>query len=136
MRARTWRGASEDPPTKRSGYNAAMPPVSRAAAVALLLVLVLAPSAPPAQTPAAPALAERLTLPNGLVVLVAERHALPIVIVRVAVGAGAVLDPPDKPGLANLTALTLLLGTANRSAFEIDRAIEFVGGSLDSEGGR
>jgi zinc protease len=110
--------------------------LSRAGSI-LPLILMLAVAAPVlAQTPAAPPLAERLTLPNGLVVLVAERHALPIVTVRVAVGAGAVLDPADKPGLANLTALTLLLGTPTRSAFEIDRAIEFVGGSLDAEGGR
>ncbi len=115
-----------------------VPPLSRVATVVLLVVLVLAPAASPrAQTPAAaPALAERLTLPNGLVVLVTERHALPIVIVRVAVGAGAVLDPLDKPGLANLTALTLVRGTRTRSGPEIDRAIEFVGGSLEAEGGR
>jgi zinc protease len=114
-----------------------LPPLSRVARAVLLLVVLAPAGAPWAQTPAAaPPLAARLTLPNGLVVLVAERHALPIVTVRVSVGAGAVLDPAGKPGLANLTVLALLLGTPTRSAFEIDRAIEFVGGSLDAEGGR
>jgi zinc protease len=107
-----------------------------------LLALLLLPAVAAAQAPAPPAppaarpLAERFRLPNGIVVLVAERPALPIVIARVAVNAGAVLDPPDKPGLANLTALLLPRGTRTRSGPEIDRAIEFVGGSLESEGGR
>jgi zinc protease len=92
-------------------------------------------SPPPVAAPAAP-LAARFTLPNGVVVLVAERPALPIVVARVAVEAGAVLDPPDKPGLANLTALLLPRGTRSRSGPEIDRAIEFVGGSLEADGGR
>ncbi len=106
-----------------------------------LLVALLFASAVPAvgQTPPGlpgPALGVRFTLPNDLVVLVAERPALPIVIVRAAVGAGAVLDPPDKTGLVNLTALLLSRGTQARTGPEIDRAIEFVGGSLSSEGGR
>ena len=111
----------------------------RAARAAVLLAFVLAPTATLAQAPgfaAARPLAVRVTLPNGLVVLVAERPALPIVVVRVALDGGAVLDPPGKPGLANLTALTLPRGTRGRSGPEIDRAIEFVGGSLDAEGGR
>jgi zinc protease len=82
------------------------------------------------------ALGARQVLSNGVVVLVAERPELPIVSVRVTVGAGAVLDPPGRAGLANLTARLLTRGTARRSGPEIDRAIEFVGGSLESEGGR
>lgn len=125
-------------------------PVAAPALAALLLLLAglagpAAGQAPaPAPAPAAPVpaalegppLGVRFALPNGLVVLVAERPALPIVVVRVALGAGAVLDPPDKAGLANLTALLLTRGTQTRTGPEIDRAIEFVGGSLDTEGGR
>ncbi len=111
----------------------------------LLLFGISAPSGPAAGQTAptggspgleGPPIAARFTLPNGVVVLVAERPALPIVSVRVALGAGAVLDPPDKPGLANLTALLLTRGTQTRAALEIDRAIEFVGGSLETDGGR
>jgi zinc protease len=109
-------------------------------ALFLLLAALLFPAITAAQTPvpapAARPLAERFRLPNGIVVLVAERPALPIVIARVAVNAGAVLDAPDKAGLANLTALLLPRGTRTRSGPEIDRAIEFVGGSLEAEGGR
>ena len=93
--------------------------------------------APAAGSPADPGrLGSRQVLPNGLVILVAERPELPIVSVRVAVAAGAVLDPPGRVGLANLTARLLTRGSARRTGPEIDRAIEFVGGSLESAGSR
>ena len=85
---------------------------------------------------AAPPLAEREVLPNGIVLLVSERHALPIVAVNAYVRAGAVLDPPASLGLANLTAELLTRGTARRSGPEIDLAIESVGGSLGSGAAR
>ena len=90
--------------------------------------------APP--TASSPAAWSRFALPNGVVVLIAERPGVPIVVVRASVDAGAILDPPEKEGLANLTALLLTRGTTTRSARESDRAIEFVGGSLESDGGR
>ena len=91
------------------------------------------PASPTASSPAA---WSRFALPNGVVVLVAERPGVPIVVVRASVDAGAILDPPEKEGLANLTALLLTRGSTTRSAQESDRAIEFVGGSLESDGGR
>jgi zinc protease len=114
--------------------------MSRVAGWVLVVALAVAPAVAGAQAAAPGAaarpLAERFTLANGVVVLVAERPALPIVVARVAVGAGAALDPADKAGLANLTVLLLPRGTRARSGPEIDRAIEFVGGSLEAEGGR
>ena len=79
---------------------------------------------------AAAPLAHREVLPNGVVLLVAERPALPIVVVRIYLRAGSVYDPPDAGGLANLTADLLTRGTARRTGPELDQAIEFVGGSL------
>ena len=79
---------------------------------------------------------KRVVLPNGLVLLVSERRALPIVAVSAYVRAGAVLDPPGSGGLANLTAELLTRGTARRTAAELDRAIESVGGSIGAGGGR
>lgn len=89
-----------------------------------------------AGVPAAAPLAHREVLPNGIVLLVAERPAVPIVAVRVFTRAGAVLDPPDRGGLANLTGVTLTRGTAKRSGQELDAAIEFVGASLEAGAGR
>ena len=100
----------------------------------VVLAVVLA-ALVPAMPTAAP-LAHREVLPNGMVLLVAERPAVPIVAVRVFTRAGAVLDPPDKGGLANLTGVTLTRGTARRTGPELDAAIEFVGGALEAGAGR
>jgi zinc protease len=97
--------------------------------LAVLLLLLGGPAE------AAGPLAHREILANGAVLLVAERPAIPIVVVRVGVPAGAVHDPADALGVANLTAALLTRGTARRTGPELDRAIEFVGGSLEAGAG-
>jgi len=99
------------------------------AVIVLLGVVVPGPAA------GAP-LAHREVLPNGIVLLVAERPAVPIVTVRVLTRAGAVFDPDDRAGLAHLTGALLTRGTAKRTGPEVDSAIEFVGGSLEAVAGR
>ena len=81
-------------------------------------------------------MAHREVLPNGIVLLVAERPAIPIVAVRVYTRAGSVFEPPDRAGLANLTGSLLTRGTARRNAQQIDSAIEFVGGRIEASAGR
>jgi zinc protease len=81
-------------------------------------------------------LAQREVLPGGMRLLVSERPALPVVVVQVSVPAGSAHDPPGASGLANLTAELLTRGTARRSGPEVDRAIEFVGGSLEASASR
>jgi zinc protease len=103
--------------------------------VVLAAVAALAGALGAAPAGAAP-LAHREVLPNGIVLLVAERPAVPIVAVRVLTRAGAVFDPDDRAGLANLTSAVLTRGTAKRTGPEIDSAIEFVGGSLEAGAGR
>ena len=98
--------------------------------VTLLLALFLV-----APAGAAP-LAHREVLANGIRLLVAPRPAVPIVVLRVSLRAGSALDPPDAPGLANLTAELLTRGTARRTGPEVDRAIEFVGGGLEADASR
>lgn len=69
-----------------------------------------------------------MTLPNGLTVLVLEDHRLPLVSVRLAIlGAGALNDPADLPGLANITAAMLKEGTATRSSKQIAEETEKLG---------
>jgi len=104
----------------------------RPVSLALALTLAAVAAAP---APAAP-LAHREVLPNGVVLLVAERPAVPIVAVRVFHRAGAVLDPAGREGLANLAGATLTRGAGGRTARQIDEAIEFVGGRLEADAGR
>ena len=99
----------------------------------LLIVLALLLAVPAG---AAKPIAHREVLPNGIVLLIAERPAVPIVVVRAFTRAGAVLDPPDRGGLANLTGALLTRGTAKHTGPELDSAIEFVGGSLGAGAGR
>ncbi len=102
-------------------------------ALAVVVAAAVAPAAPSAR---AGALGHREVLPNGMVLLFAEQHGAPIVTVSMIVEAGAVLDPPDKPGVANLTAATATQGTTTRTAPQISEAIEFLGGSLSVEAGQ
>ncbi len=93
---------------------------------------------PPAGAPAAtfhlPPIAAR-TLPNGLTVLVAEYHELPIVVFHLLVQGGAAFDPAGKEGVAELTADLIRQGTAHRTAEELAREIEFLGGSIGGDAG-
>ena len=106
--------------------------------VALVVVAVgVAAGGPGARAVAATGpLAHREVLPNGIVLLVAERPAVPIVAVRAFTRAGAVLEPADRAGLAGLMGGLLTRGTTRRTGPELDAAIEFVGGSLESGAGR
>ena len=106
--------------------------VSRLAVLGLAVLLLLTTASGARTAPAA----HREVLPNGIVLLVAERPAIPIVAVRVFTRAGAVFDPPDRAGVANLTGEVLTRGTAKRTGPQIDSAIEFVGGRLEAGAGR
>jgi zinc protease len=89
----------------------------------------------PVTAEAAGPLGKRIVLENGMVLLLSERHELPLVTVNMAIKAGSVTEPPDKPGLAALTAGLLMQGTAKRTASQINREIDFIGGSLGVSGG-
>ena len=84
----------------------------RRPAVLVLAALVALGVGPAAAAP----IAHREVLPNGLVLLVAERPAVPIVAVRVFLRAGAVFDPADRGGLANLTGALLTQGRRSTAA--------------------
>lgn len=84
---------------------------------------------------AAEPLGKRIVLDNGMVLLLAEKHAIPVVTVNLAILAGATAEPADKPGLASLTASLLTQGTEKRTAKRISEEIDFIGGSLSASGG-
>lgn len=84
---------------------------------------------------AAETLGKRIVLENGMVLLLAEKHELPLVTVNMVIQAGSMAEPQDKPGLASITASLLMQGTSRRSATQISKEIDFVGGSLSTSGG-
>jgi zinc protease len=80
-------------------------------------------------------LGKRIETTEGMVVLISERHDLPIVKVNVIIKAGSILELEDRAGLANLTAELLTEGTRKRTSSQISDEIDFIGGSLESSGG-
>jgi zinc protease len=88
-----------------------------------------APGAPVAFHPPTPA--ER-TLANGLRVVVASNPDTPLVTAELVVAEGAAADPQGRPGSAAMTANLMTKGAGAMTAPEIARAIETLGGSLDS----
>lgn len=70
------------------------------------------------------------TLANGLRVVAVPHHEQPAISLRLIIGAGAAHDPADRPGLANLLSLVLDQGTATRSAHDIARTIDDIGGAM------
>ena len=62
---------------------------------------------------------ERLTLANGLEVILVPRTTVPSVQVTLAIKAGEDNDPIDKSGLAEFTAEMLRKGTKTKSAAEL-----------------
>jgi zinc protease len=75
-----------------------------------------------------------MTLPNGLTVMVLEDHRLPLVTVRLNIlGAGALYDPADTPGLANITAAMLKEGTKSLSSKQIAEQSDALGATIGAQ---
>lgn len=91
-----------------------------------------APSAPHETKFAEP---KETTLANGLRVIVAERHQLPLLAATVVIRHGAEADEKDRAGTASMAGDLLAKGTDTMSAPEIATAIESLGGSIDSGAG-
>jgi zinc protease len=78
---------------------------------------------------------QKVTLPNGLCLLVKEDHKLPFVEIRAAFQGGVLAENETNNGVCQLMSKMLLQGTTRRSAEQIAIEIESVGGSIDSFGG-
>ncbi len=107
----------------------------RTARAAVLLVALFLGAFPAASSAAKP-IGKRIVLENGMVILLAERHDVPLVTVNVTLRAGALAEPADEPGLAAITASLLTQGTESRTAEQISDAIDFIGGSLTTSAGK
>ena len=78
---------------------------------------------------------QKMVLPGGLRLLVKEDHRLPFVEIRTVFKGGVLAESSALSGITLLLARMLLKGTTTRSAEQIAREIESVGGSIDSYGG-
>lgn len=97
----------------------------------LLILVLLLPSSSQGLEP----LGKRIVTPEGMVILISERHNLPMVKANLLIKAGSILEGEEKAGIANLTAQLLTEGTKRRTSSEISEEIDFIGGSLNTSGG-
>jgi len=74
---------------------------------------------------------QRTTLSNGLPVILAERHDVPLVEVDLHVDAGYAADSLASPGTAKLTLDMLDEGTLSLGALEIDEQLSLLGATLE-----
>ena len=92
------------------------------------------------RTPPAPLAPRQLNLPvpveetldNGLRIVVVESPRLPLVSYRLALRVGNAYDPPDLPGLADLTCDVLMEGTETRTSRQIAEEVARYGASLSA----
>ncbi len=77
----------------------------------------------------------KFVLANGLRLLVKEDHRLPFVEFRTVFQGGVLAETPDNNGVTQLMGKLLLKGTTRRSAEDIAKEVESIGGSIDSYGG-
>jgi len=75
---------------------------------------------------------ERVELDNGTVLLLAEKHDVPLVGLHAVVRGGSVADPADKAGLAELLASVMQKGAGDRDAAEFAEAAAGVGGDISA----
>jgi zinc protease len=74
---------------------------------------------------------QRATLGNGLKVILAERHDVPLVNCWMATDAGYAADQSANPGTAKLMGALLIDGTKTRNALEINDQAALLGAQLE-----
>ncbi len=78
---------------------------------------------------------ERLLLPNGTVLVLSEKHDVPLIGLEAVIRGGAVTDPEGLNGLSSLLAELMQHGAGERDAATFAEAIESVGGELTASAG-
>ena len=78
---------------------------------------------------------ERVELENGTVLLLAERHDVPLVGLQAIVRGGAIAEPEGRHGLASLLAGVMQKGAGRRDAAAFADAVAAVGGELSVTAG-
>jgi predicted Zn-dependent peptidase len=75
---------------------------------------------------------ERVELDNGTVLLLSEKHDVPLVGMRAVVRGGSAADPVGRAGLADLLATVIQKGAGERTAAEFAEAAAGVGGAISA----
>jgi len=75
---------------------------------------------------------ERVVLDNGAVLLLAEKHDVPLVGLQAAVRGGTAVDPAERAGMAGLLATLLQKGAGRRDAATFAEAAAGVGGDISA----
>lgn len=78
---------------------------------------------------------ERITLKNGMTVLLMEKRGVPLVSFAAIVKTGSTADPSGEEGLASVTAGLLRKGTSKRSAQKFAEDLDFIGASFGADAG-
>ena len=76
---------------------------------------------------------ERVVLDNGAVLLLAEKHDVPLIGLQAVVRGGTAADPLEHPGMASLLATLLEKGAGDRDAAGFAEAAAAVGGSIGAD---
>lgn len=75
---------------------------------------------------------ERVQLGNGAVVLLMERHDVPLIAFSAVLRGGAITDPDASSGLSSLLAGLLQKGAGARDAVEFAETVASVGGQIET----
>ena len=105
-----------------------MPPMNPGKTTVDRKVLPSLAAAPEVTFPAV----QRATLPNGLKVILLERHSTPIVNIALAADAGYASDPAAKAGLAALSLDVIDEGTTTRNTFKIVDELDSLGARISA----
>jgi len=73
----------------------------------------------------------RVTLPNGIVILVYEKFDAQSVVISGSLRAGSIFETPEQNGLASLTASALTRGGLKRDFNAINEALEARGSTFE-----
>jgi len=86
---------------------------------------------PPLNQPQPP-VPQRVELDNGMVVYLLEDHELPIIDIVARIRTGAIYEPADKVGLADITGTVMRTGgTTSRTGDELDEILENLAASVE-----
>jgi zinc protease len=73
----------------------------------------------------------RFTLDNGLRLIAVPWGELPQVVLKLVLPAGAIVDPPERPGTAGLIGRLLTEGTTTLTAEALNARLDLLGASVD-----